>query len=59
MFIVLPLHKESLRTMMQKNLVNNDVKVSVLKMLKPVVCANASHGDIKDIFEFCILNFAQ
>ena len=52
LFIVLPIHKESLRTMMQKTLVNIDAKMSVLNMLKPIVCeAFKFHGDIKDIFD--------
>ena len=56
MFIVLPLHKESLRKMIREGLANNDVKISVLTMLKPTVCAELkSHGDIKDIFEIMLL----
>ena len=52
LFIVLPLHRESLRDMMNKGRVNTDVKISVLKMLKPVVTEDFySHGDLKDIFE--------
>ena len=51
LFIVLPLHKESLRNMVEKSLANYDVKVSVLKMLKPIVIGKwDSHGDIKDGF---------
>ena len=65
MFIVLPMHKESLRTMIEKGLVNGDIKIRVLEMLKPTVCntprapmvpmAPWSHGDIKDIFELFFL----
>lgn len=39
---------------MRKGLVNNDVKVSVLNMLKPIICAYQTHGDIKEIFEIDI-----
>ena len=50
---MLPIHKESLRTMLEEGLVNDYVKISVLRMLKPIVCANVwSHGDIKDSFNF-------
>ena len=49
MFIVLPIHKESLREMMRKGLTNNEVKVDVLEMLKEIVKEEDwSHGDIKD-----------
>ena len=56
MFIVLPLHKESLRTMMRKGLANKDVKIGVLEMLKEIVGQDKnSHGDIKDSFDyFCL-----
>ena len=41
--------------MIKKGLVNKDVKISVLGMLKPIVCEEYnSHGDIKETFE---LNF--
>ena len=50
LFIVLPLHKECLRNMIDKGLANNDVRISVLEMLKPLVChVHNSHGDIKDV----------
>ena len=40
--------------MIEKNLANNNVKISVLAMLKPIVCANVwSHGDIKESFDYC------
>ena len=55
-FIVLRLHKESLRIMIEKGLVNKDVKIKVLEMLKPIVCnRDESHGDIKDSFELFFL----
>ena len=58
MFIVLPLHRESLRQMMQKGRVSHLIKVRVLEMLKPQVCGLfAYHGDIKDclIFGLCLI----
>ena len=56
MFIVLPLHKESLRIMMQKGLASKDVKINVLTMLKEIAGQNKnSHGDIKDSFDFFCL----
>ena len=50
----MPLHKESLRQMMTKGLVDKEVGISVLKMLKSVGSLKKykryiSHGDIKDI----------
>ena len=48
MFIVLTLHRESLRKMMQDGNVNNSIKVHVLQMLKKQVCSDGFHGDIKD-----------
>ena len=52
MFIVLPIHKENLRDMINRDtgLVDQPIKLGVLKMLKPFVCTTRlSHGDIKDI----------
>ena len=48
MFIVLPLHRESLRQMMQKGRLSHSIKIQVLQMLKLQVCDRADHGDIKD-----------
>ena len=49
MFIVLNLHRENLRQMMQKGRVNHSVRMQVLQMLKSQVCGEfALHGDIKD-----------
>ena len=54
-FIVLPMHKESLRDMIDNGMVNKDVKINVLKMLKPLFnrmfFTVVSHGDIKDTFD--------
>ena len=59
MFIVLPLHRESLRQMMQKGLVTHSIKLKVLEVVKRVI-VNASnenrgvaHGDIKEISIKC------
>ena len=42
--------------MIEKGLVNNDVKIKVLEMLKPIVCnIDGSHGDIKEVFELFFL----
>ena len=51
MFIVLPIHKESLRKMMQRGLIDYDVKIIVLRVLKQKICDEfgRSHGDIKEI----------
>ena len=63
MFIVLPLHRESLRQMMQKGLVTHSIKVKVLEVVKLVI-VNASnenrgvaHGDIKEISILCFWKF--
>ena len=51
MFIVLPLHRESLRQMMHKGLVNHSIKIQVMEMLKKQIVDNAyGHGDIKVFF---------
>ena len=53
MFIVLKLHRESLRQMMNQGRVNRSIKIQVLEMLKKIVCGgNADHGDIKDLLIF-------
>ena len=50
MFIILPLHRESLRQMMNKGIVTHSMKVDVLKMLVAVISSLYSgHGDIKVI----------
>ena len=49
MFIVLKLHRESLREMLQKGRVSHSVKIKVLEMLKPIVCDQYDHGDIKEL----------
>ena len=53
MFIVLKLHRESLRQMMKQGRVSHSIKIKVLKMLRPQVCGyKACHGDIKDLLVF-------
>ena len=48
-FIVLPLHRESLRQMMVKGRVGRSTKIEVLKMLLPIIVNLAlDHGDIKE-----------
>ena len=50
MFIVLTLHRENLREMMDSGRLDLSMKREVLEMLKPIVCSHHCHGDIK---EFC------
>ena len=51
MFIVLPLHRESLRQMMNQGLVTQSIKIQVMEMLKKQIVDNTyGHGDIKDFF---------
>ena len=53
MFIVLKLHRESLRQMMKQGRVSHSIKIKVLKMLRPHLCSNvAPHGDIKELLVF-------
>ena len=48
---MLPLHRESLRQMMHKGLVNHSIKIQVMEMLKRQIVDNEfGHGDIKDFF---------
>ena len=48
MAIVLPLRKSSLRKMIQERHNNQrDINLTVLEKLKPIVCYNADHGDLK------------
>ena len=56
MFIVLRLHRESFRQMMQHSdgRVDHSIKLQVLQMLKPQVCGDADHGDIKDFLVLII-----
>ena len=58
MFIVLTLHRESLRQMMEQGRVNHSIKIQVLEMLRPQVCEDygSRHGDIK---EFLVLNYSK
>ena len=50
MFIVLPLHRESLRKMMNQGRANRSIKIQVMRMLKEQVCGVGRHGDIKDFW---------
>ena len=50
MFIVLKIHRESLRQMMQLGRVNHSIKIQVLEMLKDIT--TTIHGDIKDLLVF-------
>ena len=53
MFIVLKLHRESFRQMMQQNRINRSIKIQVLQMLKANICDDTrDHGDIKDFLVF-------
>ena len=53
MFIVLPLHRESLRQMMNQGLVNHSIKIQVMEMLKKQINESIlPHGDIKDFLGF-------
>ena len=52
MFIVLKLHRESLRQMMQQGRVNHSIKIQVLEMLKNVATQVTRHGDIKELLVF-------
>ena len=59
LFIVLPLHKESLRDMVQRGSVNNQIKIKVLRSLIPIVADDRnSHGDIKKSFNSFLLEFS-
>ena len=51
MFIVLPLHRESLREMMNQRRVNHSIKIQVLQKLKSMIASDSSfcHGDIKEL----------
>ena len=51
MFIILRLHRESLRQMMNRGRVDHSMKIQVLQMLKPIVQAK-NHGDIKELLVF-------
>ena len=52
LFIVLKLHRESLRQMMKRGRVNRSHRIQVLEKLKPIVCDSFDdHGDIKDFGE--------
>ena len=57
MFIVLPLHRESLRQMMRhQGRVNHAIKIRVMEMLKEQACGVGRHGDIKDCWFFKLNN---
>ena len=62
MFIVIPLHRESLRIMMNQGLVSHSIKVQVMEMLKRLVIdVYFNHGDIKVflVFIFSSLTLIQ
>ena len=54
MFIVLKLHRESLRQMMNQGRANHSIKIQVLESLKDQVRGDAHHGDIK---EFLVVTY--
>ena len=47
MAIVLPLKKSSLRKMIQNGHNNQDINLTVLAKLKPIVLSIDNHGDLK------------
>ena len=53
---MLKLHRESLRQMMNQGRVDRSVKIRVLEMLKPLVCGERFHGDIKEFLVFKYLS---
>ena len=50
MFIVLTLHRQSLRQMIKQGRVDHSIKIKVLEMLRSHLCSSGfpRHGDIKD-----------
>ena len=58
MFIVIPLHRESLRQMMDQGLVTHSIKIEVLEMLKRQITDSFySHGDIKEFWFLRVIKF--
>ena len=55
MFIVLKLHRESLRQMIQQGRVSHSIKIRVLGMIKETFDECNHHGDVK---EFLVLYYA-
>ena len=53
MFIVLKLHRESLRQMMQQGRVDHSIKIQILQMAKTLLTeTEGHHGDIKEFLVF-------
>lgn len=52
MFIVLKLHRESLRQMMQQGRVTHSIKIQVLEIIKYLSDYCSWHGDIKELLVF-------
>ena len=52
MFIVLKLHRQSLRQMMKQGRVNHSIKIQVLQILKEWLSVDDLHCDIKDFYVF-------
>ena len=52
MFIVLPLHRENFRKMINQGRANRSIKLRVMEMLKEQTCRLGGHGDIKDFWLF-------
>ena len=53
MFIVLKLHRESLRKMINQGRASHLIRLQVLRMLESQVCSGSiCHGDIKDFLVF-------
>ena len=53
MFLVIPLHRESLRQMMDRGLVTHSIRVKVLEMLRDqILQIRDPHGDIKEFSGF-------
>ena len=50
MIIVMPLRKSSFRKMIKEGQNNRQINFTVLKNLKPIVCAGSGyqHGDLKE-----------
>ena len=48
MFIVLKLHRQSFRQMMQQGSVTHTIKIQVMEMLQQHIGRLSRHGDIKE-----------
>ena len=57
MFIVLYLHRESLRQMINQDRASHSHKIQVLNKLKPIVYQDVSaHGDLKESLILILTN---